>query len=246
MLLNKLLPSPAAAVAALLSVAAATSANAALTLIETETFSFVPNGSRQMTFDKFDTQGGTRVLQSVEVTVSYTKSGGSLAVDNDSETGGTIRLQHSINGTLSVSSGGVNLLDSTFNPIGTGLNAVSVHESLGIGPTSGDSTSQFNSTGNSDYFLFSPDPLTVTASGTINSALQSGFVASAGNNTFTLNFNALQTTDASGLGGLQQAFVVSSVEGFVTVKYNYDVVPEPSISVLGVIGALGLVVRRRR
>ncbi|QJE94270.1 PEP-CTERM sorting domain-containing protein [Luteolibacter luteus] len=242
--LQKWFTTSAVSTLTLLAVAGA-KAQAAYVLSQTENFGFLPNGSQQVTFDKFDDQGGTRVLQSVEVTLEFTKTGGSLAVDNDSASAGTIGLQHTINGSLTVVSGGISLLDLAFNPIGATLNATSSLDGLGIGATSGDPTTEFNNTGQSDYYIFAPSNLTVSASGTINSLFNGGYVAAGGNNTFVLNFGALQTTGATGMGGLQQAYVVSDVQGFVTVKYNYDVVPEPSAAMLGLIGTIGLVVRRR-
>lgn len=223
-----------------------TKAQAAYVITQTENFGFLPNGSQKMTFDKFDDQGGTRVLQSVEISIELTKTGGSLAVDNDSTMTGTIDLQHTINGNLSVVSGGISLLDLAFNPIGATLNAASSLEGLGIGATSGDSTTEFNNTGLSDYRFFAPNNLTVSTSGTINSIFNNSYVAAGGVNNFVLNFSALQTTGATGLGGLQQAYVVSSVGGFVTVKYNYDVIPEPSAMLLSIAGVIGLAVHRRR
>ncbi len=228
-----------------MTIASAQQAGAAYTITQTEDFAFVPNGSRELTFAKFDDLGGTRILQSVEIIVGYTKSGGSLAVDNDSEVGGVIDLQHAINANLIVLTGGVSLLDLAFDPIGSGLDAISAIHDLGIGPTTGDPTNEFNNTGLEDYFLFTPDPLAVSDSGKINPLLQSTYIAALDSGTFSLDFRAIQTTNATGLGGLQQAFVVSDVEGSVTVRYNYEVIPEPSSMLLG-LSALGLILRRRR
>ncbi len=236
-------------VAALLLPAAATIHHAsAAVLIQTQNFSFVPNGSQTLTFAKFDSSLGT--LQSVIVTVGYTKSGGSLSVDNDSENSGNIDLSHSISGNLTVASGGVSLLNSEFSTIGLNLNAVNTSTSI-IGPTSGDPIDEFNATGDVDFVRFDPSPITVTDSGTINSIFQNSYISNPESNIFSLIFEALQSTGATGLGGLQQSFVVSDVEGYVTVTYNYDevtsVVPEPSSTLaLGALLGFGLMTRVRR
>jgi len=215
-------------------------------LTQTEDFGFMPNGSQQVRFEKFDDLADTRVLRSVEITLEYTKIGGSLAVDNDSAMPGTIDLQHTVNGGLSVVSGGISLLDFSFNPIGASLNAATSLHGVKIAASSGDSISEYNNTGLSDYFIFNPTNLTVSATGTVNSIFTSSYIAVGTADNFILNFGAFQTMGATGLGGLQQAYVMSEVQGFVTVTYHYDVAPEPSSILLGLAGAIGVGIRRRR
>lgn len=234
------------AISTLAALSSGTAARAAFVITDTKNFSFLPNGEQEMTFAKFDDQGGSRILQSVEISIELTKTGGSLAVDNDSATAGTINLSHEIRGNLNVVSGGISLLDLAFNPIGATIRANSAMNNVGIGATSGDSTSEFNNTGLGDYYLFVPSSLTVSSSGTINSFFTNNYVATGSSDNFVLNFAADQITSATGIGGLQQAYVVSGVQGNVTVKYNYDVIPEPTAAVLGVIGTAGLFLRRRR
>ncbi|MFT3991964.1 MAG: choice-of-anchor E domain-containing protein [Luteolibacter sp.] len=216
-------------------------AQTAESLVQTQGFSFTPNGNVNLTFAQFDDQGGTLVLTGVEITVTYTKTGGSLSVDNDSSESGSIDLSHTIVGNLTVKSGGVSLIDNSYQAIGSSLNASSTATTT-IGATTGDSTTSYDNTGLSDNWVFSATDVTATDSGTILSALQSAYV---GTGNFVLNFAATQTSDIDGLGGVNYALVNSAISGAVTVTYTYEVIPEPSSVLLG-LGSVGLFFLRRR
>lgn len=219
--------------------------SSASTIVQTESFSFVPNGSRTLTFDKFDTTLGS--LTSVTVSVDMNKSGGRFEVDNDSDTAGTIDLTHVVIGQLSSSdvslrntAGGIHFVGET----GT-VTASSSLLNQAVGVSSGDSTSAFNATGDADYVIFEPTDVNVGNFGTIRSSDQADYT-SLGPSTFDIQFGATQSVNAAGLSGLQQAFTVSNVFGSVTVTYNYiQAVPEPASSLLGGLGLL-LALRRRR
>ncbi len=221
--------------------------SSAATIVQTEIFSFVPNDSRALTFERFDTTLGT--LTSVTVSVDLTKTGGRFEVDNDSETSGTINLTHAIIGSLS--SGDVSLRKSGGGVVSVGqsgsITATSSLLNQSVSATSGDATNAFNATGVSDYVLFEPTNVNVSDSGTIRAADQSDYEA-VGLSTYDIAFGALQSVNATGLSGLQQAFTVASVSGSVTVTYNYTAVtpvPEPTSALLGGLGVL-LFFRRRR
>lgn len=211
-------------------------------MLQTQSFAFLPDGSQDLTFDKFDTTLGT--LTSVIVSVTLHKSGGQFEVDNDSTDSGTITLEHNVIGTLSVVSGGVGLLRDDMTMIGafgtlTATSSMPPQEVLG---TTGDDTETFDATGLSDYVRFNPMDASSSDSGTIASSAQSAF---EGPETFVLGANALQSVTVTGLGGLQQAITVANVSGNVSVTYHYDAVPEPAAALLGSLGCL-LLLRRRR
>lgn len=213
------------------------------TIVQTQEYGFVPDSSQTLTFAKFDTQGGNRILNSVTVTVVLNKTGGRFEVDNDSATAGTISLTHSVVGSLTAT--GVALLREDFSAIGqTGtLTAVNQLTNQSVAATTGDATNTFNATGGADYVLFQPGNSTATSSGTIGSLFLAGY---QGTGTFTTTVNGNQSVGVTGLGGLQQAFTVSNVSGTVTVTYDYtSVVPESSSALLGGLGML-LLLRRRR
>ncbi len=212
------------------------------TIIQVQNFSFVPNGSQTQTFDKFDTSLGT--LESITVSVVLNKTGGRFEVDNDSEESGTVDITHSVVGSISASPGTA-LLRGDFTQIGSNgtLNASNNLNGQAVAATTGDDINSFNATGAGDYIIFQPGNSSGSDSGEIGSLFFGGY---EGTGTFTTTVNANQISSATGLGGLQQAFTVSNVSGTVTVTYNYTAaVPEASSSLLGAIGTL-LLVRRRR
>ncbi len=214
----------------------------AATIVQTESFMFVPSDSQALTFEKFDTQGGTRTLNSVSVSVVLNKTGGRYQIDNDSAETGTIVLTHRIIGQLTSSDVSLRKMDGSFvgqNGSVTATNTLNTS----IGATTGDDVNTFNNTGLADYVRFDPADTTVSDSGVIHSADQSGYIASGSSTNFGLTFSGDQFTNASGVGGLQQLILVSDVSGTVTV--TYDFVPEPSTALLGGVGLL-LMFRRRR
>jgi len=230
----KLIPYLAASVALSSFCAAQT-----LQVSEQEFFAFTPNGSSVLTFSQFDTQGGTRTLTGVNVALTFTKTGGSLSVDNDSVNGGTLTLSHSLVGGLT--STDVGLVNGSFQTFLSGVEAVS-STSHNIAGNDGDSDTSFD-TGGPDYYSWLPADATLNAAGDIFSGALGGYI---GNGTFALLFTANQAVNITGLGGLQQAFTVSNVAGSATVTYTYTtLIPEPSIAALGGLSLLGLLRRRR-
>jgi hypothetical protein len=215
----------------------------AASIVQTKSYAFLPDGSQNLSFNKFDTTLGT--LTSVTVAVNLNKTGGRFEVDNDSETAGTITLNHNVIGSLSVVSGDVGLIRSNFTQIGASgtLTASNSLVDQAVSATTGDATNTFNATGLGDYVLFTPANSSVSDSGTIASFAQSTY---EGTGTYVLRMNANQSVNATGFGGLQQAFTVSNVLGDVTVVYNYDAVPEPTSAAIGGLGLLAILRRRRR
>lgn len=213
------------------------------TLIQTQNYAFVPNGSQTVTFNKFDTSLGT--LTGVNVSVTLNKSGGSFQVDNDSDNAGTINLTHQVKGSLSTSLDFRALLNTGFATIGnnTVLVATSTLSNQSIAGTQGDATNAFNATGLGDFVSFNPTTIGASDSGDVNNAFISYY---QGTGTFTDTVTADQIVSATGLSGLQQSFTVSNISGAVVVTYTYTAIPEPASALLGGLGLLGLVVRRRR
>ena len=64
-----------------------------------------------------------------------------------------------------------------------------------------------------------------------------------GTGTYTINANGLQGVDASAFGGAAATFTPALVTGDVTITYNF--VPEPGAALLGGLGFLALLRRRR-
>lgn len=212
--------------------------SSAATLSETETFSFVPTGSAILTFNKFDSGLGT--LTGIKVSFSLTKTGGSLAADNDSEESGTVSFSHYVTGSLS--SADVALLNSSFQPVVATLEATSSTTQV-LEATTGDPTNAFNATGLGDYYLFVPSDASASGSGSVGAAVWAGYI---GIGTFNINVNLVQGLSATGVSAIQQALVNSSAHGSVTVEYTYDAVPEPGTALLVGAGSMLMLLRRRR
>lgn len=211
----------------------------AATMLQSHNYAYIPNGSQTLTFNQFDTMGGTLTLNSVTITVTLSKTGGLHQVDNDSNETGTISLTHIVQGNLTAS---VPLLRSNFSQIGgTGsLTATSAVVATTIGVTTGDPTPAFSTTYAGDYYEYIPSSALISDTGVIGSPFQSAY---EGTGTFTTTVHAIQTTTANGVGGLAQAYGPSNVSGTVTITYDY--VPEPSAALLGGLGFL-IMLRRRR
>jgi len=150
--------------------ASLTGISSAASIVQTGSYAFVPNGSQTLTFNKFDTTLGT--LTSVTVSVTLTKTGGTYEVDNDSATGGTIDLTHSVIGQLS--SPDVSLRKTGAGVVFVGqtgsITAVNSLTNQSVSATTGDSTTSFNATGLGDYVFFAPADSSSSDSGTIRAA----------------------------------------------------------------------------
>ena len=221
-----------------LTVAALVAHASAQTIVQTHTIpTYTASGSHGITFDKFDTLGGTRVLNGVTVTFSFDKTGGSYAVDNDSTQQGNITFYHELRARLTSA-------DVSLGTASTYLSALSEYTTY-VGADDGDPQAEFNA-GGPDYALYMPDSL-LGNEHTANIA-SGNWGAYTGLDTFLVTFQALQSFSVDGVGGLQSQTISSQVGALVTVTYSYTnvVVPEPQAALLGSIGALLLLKRRRR
>lgn len=225
----------------LLAVGSLSGAAYAATIVQTESFMFVPSGSQALTFEKFDTQGGTRTLNSVTVSVVLNKTDGRFRIDNDSAEGGTITLEQRIVGMLTPDGVSLRKMDGTFVGQNGRITAIS-SLSTTIAANDGDDIDTFD-TGGADYVDFSPIDTSASDSGMIHSDDRAGYIASGPTTNFFITFDANQFTQVTGVGGLQQLINPSNAAGTITV--TYDFVPEPSTALLCGVGLL-VILRRRR
>ncbi len=224
---------------ALVIIISATSAQAALTIAQTETYSGVPNFEDSLTFDKFDDMGGTRNLLSIEVTVNLNVDGGQLILDNDGA--GFAVGTFEFGAKAEIASTDVTLLDTTFQPVTSVLQAIY----SGTFDLASDTGDVFN-----DFDPLAPDGMRYN--GGVESDSDSGFVASApevfsqyiGTDTFDIAVTADQWQGFGGASGIEWAVTPVSAEGDVTIVYSYEVVPEPAT--MGLLALGGLLIRRKR
>ncbi len=217
-------------------------ANAA-TIVQTQNYSFTPTGNQNLIFNKFDTFGGNRILNSVTITTSLTKSGGSLYVDNDSATAGSGSISQTVR--IDLTAPGVNMMSTSFGAIGSNVSSTTSYF-VSLEADDGDG-SQYQS-GGPDWGGTTFADQTATRTEEVSSLVSDSFKGTGA--TFTINVAGVQSTDTQSISGASGAFSPASASGYVTVTYNYTdltPVPEPAswLIVCGGLGA-GVFVRRRR
>jgi hypothetical protein len=202
---------------------------------QTQSFSGTPNFSQGLSFDQFDTLGGTRTLSSIEVILDLNVDGGQLILDNDGIDPAAGLFEFGGKATLSstdVALGGVPgtaaaLHSDTFNLAGN----------IGDGPTDYDPSAP-------DGMIYLGGPESDSKSGFVNSlfwtAGTKGFI---GTGTYIVDLDATQWSQYGSIGGIEYAVTPVVAGGSVKVIYTY--VPEPaSLSLLG-LGAAALLKRGR-
>lgn len=108
------------AIVALIVISAGTTALAD-SIVQTKTFTGVPNYSQLLQFDQFNAAPGA-TLTSIEVICSLTVSGGRLVLDNDGAQAASGHYEFGANGLIS--STDVTLLDYTMQPVVTQVRSI--------------------------------------------------------------------------------------------------------------------------
>lgn len=197
---------------------AAGSASAAIESFTVPFNSGVPNvvPGITVTLPKFDTQGGLRVLSSVEISGVGTVQAGIIGT-NDAPVEST--LQVDLSGTLVLTAPGgalfANFIDSETSPMlasGASHDFGLLSDTENLGPVAGAPLA---------FFTAGPGDITFDVTGTVTGGFT---VSGAGNATLQI-----------------QNFAAS---GEVTVKYTFEVIPTPGAAAL--LGLGGLMVTRRR
>jgi len=206
-------------------------------IVQTKPFSGTPDFTEDLTFDKFDDQGGTLTLLSIEVIHTLNVNGGQLILDNDGVDPAVGTFIFGAAGAIS--SLDVSLLDSLLQPV--------------TGQLSATHSGPFNLAGNvgdgaADYDPSPPDGMQYN--GGVKTDSDSGFISSTvfaqytGAGTYDIKAGVNQGAAFGGLSGIEWAVTPVTSSGEVTVIYNY--VPEPAtLSLLGISG-LAMIRRRRR
>lgn len=214
----------------------------AFTIVQTKSHSGVPDYDAPLVFDKFDDLGGTYTLTSITITTDVTKTGGSLYVDNDSGDPASGNLTQNI--TITLDSVDVALLASTGGLIGVNVIATSTY----MATTAADNGDGAGFQAEASAPLNDYDGATfVTDTGTqtknVKSTVWSDYIGATGT-TYTIHALGSQGFTAAAFGGafMQIAPATGAVD--VTVTYNY--IPEPAAALLGGLGLLTILRRRRR
>lgn len=206
----------------------------ASTIVQSQVFSFVPDGTAALTFNQFDTSFGT--LTSITITTNVTKTGGSLFVDNESATPASGNISQSV--TINLTSA-VSLVDTAFTPIGTGVAATSSY-TASVGADDGDGPGVQSTGPDYDGTSFGP-----TSNSQTKNVFAGAFGGYQGVGTYVIDAGGVQGFNTSAIGGAAVAIDPATVSGDVTITYTYDAVPEPTSALLGGIGCLALLRRRR-
>jgi hypothetical protein len=228
-----------------LLVLASTSFATAATYTTTANFSDLSNGTQLLTLQQL-ALGAGETLMEIRVTVSNSKTGGSLAVDNETGYSGTVNLSQSL--LISISSADVTLADSFGDDILQNVAAKST-ASVTIGADDGDANP-----GAETFDIGGPDYQVVNFSGTVtktSNAYIGGDYWShfLGTGSFNVELDASQSTSVSITGAVSQQTTPPTSAGYVTITYTTagggGAVPEPSVVLLGGLGFLILLRRRR-
>ena len=205
------------------------------TIPQTRYFSGIPNiPNGTSTFNQFDDNGDTWVLQSIQISFTLESSGGRLILDNDNDYAVSGIFEFGSKGDISPTTD-VILKDSSSNPIPGQADAYH-SEPFSLAANLGD--------GVGDYSPVSPDGLLYN--GKIETSIKSGFVGSdfwtAGTNgflgtgTYDIDYSIIRWADHNGSGQIEYAITPVNVNGLLTVVYTYDVVPEPATIILLALG----------
>ncbi len=214
-----------------------TGVGSAATIVQTKTYSYVPTNFAVLTFNQFDASLGT--LTAITIQTNVAKSGGSLFVDNESVVGASGNITQSV--TISLASPDVFLFDAGFATIGTNLSASSTYAAT-VGADDGDGVGVQSTGADYDGTSFG-----TTATTTQTRNVNTGFFgAYTGTGTFEIDVNGNQGFNTSAIGGAAVAIDPATAFGSVVITYTYTAIPEPSSILLGGVGMLALLRRRRR
>jgi hypothetical protein len=211
-------------------------------IVQMKFFGNTPDMGGAATFNQFNDNGGTYILDSVQVLFHLQTSGGQLILDNDSPEAAAGTFQFGANGAIS--STDVILLNSSYMPI-PGEVTVFNSEGFSLAANVDDGFHDYDPTP-PDGLLYIGETKEDTKSGLVGSSFwgagDQGFL---GAGTYDIDYSVSQWLNYGGISGIEYAVTPVYASGYVEVDYDYHVVPEPAtIGLLG-LGALSLIRRKR-
>ena len=212
----------------------------AASIVQTGSYSFTPTGSQTLSYNKFDSSLGT--LTSVTVTTSLTKSGGSLYLDNDSATPASGTVSQTVR--IDLTSGDVPLV-ATVGSVGSNV-AASTNFSVSLAADNGGDAAGYQDDAGTDNGGQAFADVSTSQTKTVHSVFQSSY---EGTGTFDIAVEGIQSFNTSTVSGAAGSFTNSVATGEVVITYNYTAIapiPEPASALLGGLGLIALLRRRRR
>jgi len=201
---------------------------------QTKSFSGLPTLNADLVFAKFDQHLGS--LDSIEVIVNLTSSGGDLIMDNDSDEEADGTFNFGADASFTVSEPFVN---SSFQPVVASLAAT--HSGVvDLDANTGDGALDFDPTPG-DGMQYLGQAMNDSDSGFLASAIfgdWTGFGESV-----TISVSASQVSNVTATGGVEIAYTPINISGDATVIYTYTT-PEPAT--MGLLALGGLFIRRRK
>jgi hypothetical protein len=210
------------------------------TISQTQSFSGLPNINGSLSFNQFDNNSGSWILQAIQISFALQSIGGYVRLDNDSALPALGTLEFGNKGNIS--STDVLLLASSLQPVIGQIKACH-QESFSLAPDNGDGPYNYD-WAFPDGLLYSGGIETNTGSGFVDSTFWAGYI---GPGSYNINYSVVQWLNYSGFGGIEYAVTPADAAGEVTVIYTYSVlsVPEPATIGLLAIGSFAFIRKKR-
>jgi hypothetical protein len=234
----------------LLTIAVAFAAPAlnAASVVYNDTMSVTEGATNTLNLNKFNSALGT--LTKVEVTVILSIPSFSIIVDNDSENSANVTVTFGTLGGVTYTSSASTLDGSLTTLSGSNFNVATQSSSFTVGAQNTDPTDAFNNDSGGDNGSFTTSSVSVgqTTTREINSAAWIQWTGASGTVDMELliDFVTDMNINSGGSGGeVRFQGVIPSATYSAEVTYTYTAIPEPTAALLGGLGFLCLLRRRR-
>lgn len=210
-----------------------------------DTMTITEGANNVLNLTQFDSMGGALTLTGVQITITLVVPSFSIVVDNDAANLANVTAQFATVGSPTFSSTALttNGIDSVND---SNFSVTTQNSSFDVAGNDTDSTTTFDDDGGPDNGTFTTSAVGVGVNDRDLSSAAFADWTGVGNVDLTLNIDFVTDLNInSGGGGGDTRFqgFIPSATYFAEVTYTY--IPEPSTALLGALGALGLLRRRR-